>query len=140
MSYYEEARRRAQRLRSPWNLLLIPAVVLPAGSLWWGAVKGLEALHAVFYPAQNLRTASNSIGAIFATVSPFFATIPVAMIVGNYLVWLIPPARRVLAREAEPHPGTGFREAQRQLIQCAKYMVPLGLSVGIIGAVMSWGR
>jgi len=64
MGYYEEARRRAQRRRSPWDLLLIPAVVLPAGSLWWGAVKSLEALHAVLYPGQNLRTASNAVGAI----------------------------------------------------------------------------
>jgi hypothetical protein len=119
---------------------LIPAVVLPAGGLWWGAVKGIEALHGVLYPTQNLQTASNAVGAIFATVSPFFAVIPVALIVGNCVAWLIPPARRVLDREAEPHPGTRFRESQRQLIQLAKYMVPIGLGVAVIGALMSWGR
>jgi hypothetical protein len=89
---------------------------------------------------QNLRTASDAVGAIFATVSPFFAVIPIALIVGNCLLWLIPPARRVLDREARPHPGTRFRESQRQLIQFAKYVVPIGLGIGVVGALMSWGR
>jgi hypothetical protein len=101
-------------------------------------VKGLEALHAVFYPSQNLRTSSNAVGAIFAVVSPFLAVIPVAMIVGNCLVWLVSPVRRILDREAEPHPRTRFPESQRGLFRFAKYMVPIGLGVGVIGALMSW--
>ncbi len=139
MTYYEEARRRARRRRSPWNLLLIPAVILPAGGLWWAAVKSLEALHGIFYPTRHL-LASNAVGAILAAVSPFFAVLPVAMIVGNYLVWLVPPARQVLDREATPYPGTGFRQSQQQLMQFAKYLVPIGLGIGIIGALIPWGR
>jgi len=140
MRYFDEARRRAQRRRSPWNLLLIPAMVLPAAGLWWGAVKSLEALHAVFYPAENLLTSSNGIGPIVATLSPFFSVLPLAMIAGNYLVWLIPPARRVLDREADSYPENRFLESQRQLIQFSKYIVPIGLGIGVIGALVSWRR
>ena len=35
MSYLDEARSRAKRRKSPWNILLIPAVVLPLLTLWW---------------------------------------------------------------------------------------------------------
>jgi hypothetical protein len=139
MSYYEEARRRAQRRRSPWNLLLIPAVGLPAGLLWWAFAKGLEAIHGVLYPGETLKTAPNAVGAIFTAVSPFFAALPIAMLVGNVLVQLIPPARRVLDREAAPYPGTGFHKAQKQLLQFSKYLVPIGVAVGLLGALIPWG-
>jgi hypothetical protein len=139
MSYYQDARRRAQRRRSPWNLLLIPAVLLPAAGLWCGIVEALQAFHRVFYPGETLGTASHSIGPILTAVSPMFAVLPIAMLIGNGLVWLVPPMRRVLDAEAAPHPGTGFWDAQRQLLRGAKYLVPIGLGAGALGAFLTWG-
>ena len=93
-----------------------------------------------FLSSSESEKASNAVGVIVATVAPFFAALTIAMIVGNCLTWLVPPARRVMAREAEPHPGTSFRESQGQLIQLAKYLVPIGLGLGAVGAGMPWGR
>jgi hypothetical protein len=138
MSHYEDARRRGHRRRSPWNLLLIPAVVLPFGLFWWAVAKGLEAIHGARYPGENLITASHSVGVAVAAVSPAFAAIPIAMLVGNCLVRLVPPARRVLDAEAAPYPGTGFHSAQNRLVQLSKYVVPTGLAVGLLGALMPW--
>jgi hypothetical protein len=36
------------------------------------------------------------------------AAIPLAFIVANAMVWLVPPARRALNHEAQGHPGTTF--------------------------------
>jgi hypothetical protein len=58
-------------------------------------------------------------GAILATVSPFFGSIPLSMILGNFLVWLVPPARRILDAEAKPFPETTFWNAQRKLFKLA---------------------
>jgi hypothetical protein len=60
------------------------------------------------------------------------------MLVGNVLVWFLPPARRALDREAVAFPGTNFRESQRDLWRVAAVVVPISLAVGTLGAVLPW--
>ena len=60
------------------------------------------------------------------------------MLTGNVLVWLIPKARRKLNAEAQPHPGTTFREAQSQLLKVAIFLVPLSVSITMLGAMLPW--
>jgi len=59
------------------------------------------------------------------------------MIIGNYVVWLIPPARRMLDEEAKPIPWS-FKNSQKQLLKLAYIIVPVSLALSIIWAVMSW--
>lgn len=138
MSYIEKAKFRAKRRKSAWNLLLLPAIIIPLCAIWVGSYKTLDILHSTIHPGQNFHTTGKGIGTILAAVAPFFGAVPVAMITGNFLVWLIPPARKVLDEEAKPFPSTSFINSQRQLIKMAFILVPVSLAIAIIGAVMPW--
>ncbi len=96
-----------------------------------------ELLHLKYYPRQYL-SKSQGLGTIFVAISPFFGAIPLAMIIGNFLVWLIPPVRQVLEDEARPFPSTKYKNAQKQLFKLALFFVPISLLFAIIGAFLEW--
>ena len=135
--YLKRARVRAQRRKSPWNLLLIPAVVIPFGGLWWSGVMAAELLHLRLYPGQHLLK-SQGLGPVLAAISPFFGALPLAMIIGNLLVRLIPPVRRVLDEETRLFPFTKYRNGQKQLFKIALVLVPLSFLFLVIGALLEW--
>ena len=137
MSYIEEAHARAQRRKSPWNLLLIPTFATACGFLWWSFARLVERLHQSIYPSESITHATGA-GAIVASVAPFFAAIPLAFIVANAMIWLVPPARRALNHEAQGHPGTTFRQSQQQLLAISKLLVPIALTIAAVGVVFSW--
>ncbi|MDD2540626.1 MAG: hypothetical protein PHH28_06230 [Desulfuromonadaceae bacterium] len=138
MNYIENAKLRAKRRKSAWNLLLLPAIIIPLCAIWMSSYKALILLHSTIYPGQNFQTTGQGIGAILAAVTPFFGALPVAMIIGNFLVWLIPPVRKVLDAEAKQFPSTSFLNSQRQLLKFAYVLVPVSLALAIIGALMPW--
>jgi hypothetical protein len=138
MNYIENAKFRAKRRKSAWNLLLLPTIIIPLCAIWIGSYKALDLLHATIHPGQNFQTTGQGIGAILAAVAPFFGALPLAMIIGNFVVWLIPPARRMLDEEAKPIPSTSFINSQKQLLKLAYIIVPVSLVLSIIGAVMPW--
>ncbi|MBJ6802809.1 hypothetical protein [Geomonas propionica] len=138
MDYIEKARFRAKRRKSAWNLLLLPAIITSLCALWVGSYKVLNTLHSTVHPGQNFGITGKGLGAVLAAVTPFFGALPVAMIIGNFLVWLIPPARKALDEEAKPFPSTSFINAQKQLLKLAYVLVPVSLALGILGALMPW--
>src|SRR5436190_24079582 len=104
MNAVAEARARASRRKSQWNLLLIPAVV---GSLavFWGAFVSLGRIaHGLRFADQSLLQ-GRGIGPSLTTLGSFFAAVPLALLAGNLLVWFVTPARRALDREAKPYPA-----------------------------------
>jgi len=137
VNYLDEAQIRARRRRSAWNFLLIPAVLLPLGILAWGLIEVLQRLHQARYPTQDLTSASG-FGPIATTVGALLAAIPLALLIGNGLVWLIGPGRRVLENEASAVPGTSFADAQRQLIRFGTIAIPVFLGIAVVGALISW--
>lgn len=137
-SYLAEAQQRARRRRSPWNLLLIPAVVASLGLLWWFFVALLQVAHGNLYLGQDLASTPRGVGPILTTLSPLFAAIPLGLVFGNALVWLVPPAQRALESEAMLVPGAGFQSTQRVLLRASTLMVPIALALGILGTLMSW--
>ena len=139
MSFLEEAQARAQRRRSRWNALLIPAILVPGGVFMWGFMQVLQSLHQLRYPAQHLTNASG-VGPVLTALGAFIASIPLAMLIGNYLVWFVGPARRTLEHEARGVPGTDFMSARRQLTRVALIVVPVALALGVAGAALSWGE
>ncbi|HEX9084497.1 MAG TPA: hypothetical protein VF836_07145 [Gemmatimonadaceae bacterium] len=138
MSYLDEARQRARRRRSPWDLLLIPAFVSSLGLLWWFFVALLLVAHRNLYLDQDLASTPRGVGPILTTVSPLLAAIPLAMLFANALVWIIPPARRALEREAMLGPRASFQTTQGCLLRGSTLMVPIALALGILGTLMSW--
>jgi hypothetical protein len=133
-----EAQQRARGRRSPWNLLLIPAFVASLGLLWWLFVALLLVAHRNLYLGQDLANTPRGVGPILTTVSPLLAAIPLAMLFGNAVVWLVPPARRAMERQATLVPGTSFQTTQSCLLRGSTLLVPIALALGILGTLMSW--
>jgi hypothetical protein len=136
MSYLDQARSRAKRRKSLWNILLIPAVALPLFTLWWSTSAALSKLYRVIHVGQQFRGLPDSVGGIIMAVAPFFAWLGPSMIIGNLLVATIPPARRVLDAEAAPFAGTDRRSANRDLLRISLLMTPAGLLLAIVGALI----
>ena len=137
MSYYDEARRRAARRKSPWNLLLGATVLISWATMSLAVGFVLNAVHRALYEGQTL-SSHEGVGPILVTVSSLFACLIPAMLVANLFVRLLPPARRALDREAAPFPETGFVEAQRRLLRLGAFIVPASLAVGALGAWLPW--
>ncbi len=138
MNWYDEARSRAGRRRSPWNLLLIPATVVPLGLLWWGFAALLELVHGTLYSAQGFSSTPRGVGPILAAVAPVFAAAPLSMLIGNTLVQWIRPARRALEGEAAHVPRTDFSTVQHQLLRAGLVLVPIGFGLAVLGALLPW--
>ena len=138
MSYIDTARGRARRRKSPWNLLLVPAVVAPWLILSWLTSVGFGKLYGLIHPGRDFIILPQNIGGILMAVAPLFAWLGPAMVIGNLLVAAIPPVRTVLDAEARPFRGTDRRSANRDLLRVSRYMTPAALLVALIGAVMKW--
>ncbi len=128
---------RARRRKSRWNLLLLPAVLLPLAGIWAGLCLTANGLHMHLFPRESLRTAKGA-WPILATIAPFFAALPLSMLLGNLVVWLVPSARRALDSEAISHPGTSFLESQAKLVRLAIYLSPLFIAASLVAAVFPW--
>jgi hypothetical protein len=111
---------------------LIPAVVVALFLIWAGSFALAEFAHECLYYGQSLRTA-RGVGPVLATVGPFFGALPLAMLIGNYLIHLIPPARQALDSEASAYRGTSYRPAQAGLIKMAAPLVLLSVAVTVFG-------
>ena len=133
----EEARKRAQRRKSKWNLLLIPAVFLPLVLFACLTSYGLFFLRDLIH-GQIQNSSDKNIGEILMAVSPLIGWAPIAAIFGNYLVKLIPTAQTVLDQEASTVLGTDFVSANRDLWKLGKISVPGCILVGLIGSTLPW--
>lgn len=140
--YFTRARERAKRRKSPWNLLLIPLGLGAMGASWYGFLWLLVvALNAAMsrHPTtvgELMRSDCKGIGPVVFFVSPFFAAIPVGLLLGNCIVWCIPPARRVFVNEAKGVWHASFADAQRDLLLVARYVVPAALLLAFGGGIL----
>jgi hypothetical protein len=137
MGYVDEARARAKRRKSRWNFLLIPAVLLPLMVFWWATTAALGELYRVMHEGRQFTVLPDTIGGILMAVAPLFAWLAPSMILGNWFLAAIPPARRVLDAEASGFPGTDRRSAQRDLLGMSFVLTPVGLLVGLVGALIT---
>lgn len=133
MSFMDEARARARRRRTRWNLLLIPAVAIPWLAAWWFSISALGRVYRLMHPSASFSVLPDTIGGTFMVIGPLIAWLPVAMVVGNLLVHAVPAARRSLDREATTVPGTDFGSSNRGLLRASAVLVPVGLAVGLLG-------
>lgn len=106
-------------------------------AIWAGLCGAANVMHMHMFPGESLRTAKGA-WPILATLAPFFAAVPLALLIGNVLVWLVPSARRALDLEANPHPGTSFRESQAKLTTLALYMTPVSIAASLVAATFPW--
>ena len=123
--YLGRARHRATRRKGLWNFLLFAAVVATIGISTVLLVRiadfyvQFQGSPPVFAPeSPEWKRTVVACGALLVSL-------PIGMVLANLLIWLIPPARRALDREAVAHPGTDYRTAQRQLTYMARKMIGL---------------
>ncbi len=127
----------ATRPRSRWNLLIL-LIGLPIwGFLTLALVKFLEGIHLWIHPFQPLAT-SKGIGTILVVVAPLIQSIPIAMLSANYVVHLIPAARRALDEESVAYPRADFHQSQGQLVRVSLLILPFAFVASLTGVVLSW--
>jgi hypothetical protein len=133
--YMQGMERRAQRRKSPWNLLLALFAIVLIPLIWFILVKiALTAGLLLAGFTDDLDKRSN-LAAILVVIPLFFVSLPLAGLVINRLVKLIPRALEVFDREAEGDDlakiegrvGPKFKEAQTGLKIAAAIVSPLTL-------------
>jgi hypothetical protein len=139
--YYRNARWRAQQRKSAWNILLIALSLAAWVAIWHALFWLVWAFHVAIYPQHQLADfwprgiSTHSFALSFLMV---FALAPAAMtlgfMLGNALLWLLPPPRRTLDAESQGYPGTSFTESMRGLGKICLWALPIGLAVSLIAA------
>jgi len=133
MGYFEEARKRASRRRSAWNLLLIPAVLGTWAAMWYASVQAVGQLLRYTRPGLHFVLLPDSGAGTLIGLGLLFAWLPLAMVVSNVLVATVAPARRTLDREAQAVPGTDLVSANTRLLKVMLVITPTGLFLAILG-------
>ena len=135
------AQKRSLRRKTAWNLLL-PLFAIP---LWvafvWLLVAGAWSAHLAFHPslvgpARLFPTPVTSATALMLFPS-FFAAMCPALVVSNFLVYLIPPARRAMNNEDEGFRGVDYVSSQSALIKVGTFILVAAVVLGLIGAVLT---
>jgi hypothetical protein len=138
MGYITDARRRAGRRRSLWNLLLIPCYFVPWFVLTVASLIALGRLYGRVHTVSGFGLVPDTVGGIFMAVGSLFAWLGPSMILANLLVATVAPARLALDREAAPFPGTDRPAANRSLLRLSRYLTLAGVAVALTGVVIPW--
>ncbi len=139
-TFLQKARQRSQRRKSVWNLLLlgfIPIWLLLA----FVVIELFLLLHVAIYPEQagylrKFWRSNLDVAGLLMFAPPFIATIPIAMVVINFLVYLIPPARRAMDKEDRNIPGVDYHSSQRALIKIGAVATVVAVLLASIGAAI----
>jgi hypothetical protein len=141
-TFLESSRTRSSRRKSGWNLLL-PIVIFPLWiGIWWMAIE-LGCVAHLLLAGRSVPPISDwmkvlgsgmSFAHFLILFSPLIPTMTAAAVIGNYLVYLVPPARRAMDAEDRAFPGTEYPTAQRELKRLTLYTAPIALALLLLGA------
>lgn len=132
----------AARRRSAWNWLL-PALFLP---LWLGflglCVEAASQLHVLMHPGAAGHMAAFWRGGLdgprlLILIPLLIATLAPALMLANFLIYRIPPARRALQQEGRGHAGADYDSSQRTLFRFGVIIAALAAIPVAIGAWLS---
>ena len=132
--YITEARSRAQRRKSLWNVLLFVFAFLSIGFITFYSSKYIIYLFQSATTPFSTIAQKHDIQLIFITLPLFLVSIPWGLMLGNILIWLIPPARRTLDKEAEGYKGCSFEESMRNLFKMALIMPVILIPIAIFAS------
>jgi len=139
--------RRAKR-KSGWDLLQLFVVVPLLGGCFGLLFLAAWQLHTLFYPEHighfkefwGRGVSGHAFISSFLLVMPLFIpAITFSLIFSNFLMWLIPPARRAMNAEAAGDPEMTFRGANIGLIKFGGIASAIAILLSLIGA-MSLGN
>jgi hypothetical protein len=137
-TFAANARFRAQRRRSPWNLVLIPLGLGSVIAVNYLLFRVVWEVHTLFYPSHHLHdfwqrgiTLGSFVPSFLMVFAPTPGSIGAGLMLGNLLAWTIPGARRTFNAEASGFPGTDFRSAMRGLWQWVCVTLPAGMVIAL---------
>ena len=131
--YCSEARKRAQRRKSPWNVALF-LTILPLTAFWWFALL-MIVLWIPHHGALSFREAAqHDIPMMFITLPFIVLAFVLAMISANFLFYHIPPARRAFDAEAGDNPNLHYGNAQKDLLKIAAVMAIVFIPIALIAS------
>lgn len=134
-TYYHQARQRAKRRKSPWNLILIPFAMFGIAGTAFLIAKGLLALQQLFIPPDAILAHWTRIGAILMFVPIIFPALAIGMMIANLIAWCIPRARRTFEKEARGIKGASFKEAMRSLAIASVILLFAVAPICLLGAL-----
>jgi H+/gluconate symporter-like permease len=138
-TWVANARRRSRRRKSPWNILL-----LVFGVALWAAIAAVigwagATLHGSLHPTavplfDSGPLRMNSALVLFPSI---FAALCPALLLTNFLVYLIPPARRAMEAEDREYPGTDYTSSRRALSKLGLWIWVICLPIALVGILVS---
>ena len=138
-NWLAHAQQRSKRRKSAWNYLL-PLFGFPiwaaftASLVWLGHV-----IRSAFHPHQPPPVFSPgpmSASDTLVSIASFIVAIPAAMLVTNFLVYRIAPARRAMEAEDRNFPGVGYRSSQHALFKLWLWLLAICLPLILVGAAL----
>jgi len=139
--YFRRAQERAQRRKSPWNLILLPLVLFGILIISGGQFSFFWQVNTWVYPEHAgrlwniMRGNDHQVSQMLMTLPCLFTGIPLGMLLANCIAWCIPPARRIFDREAKGVTHASFRSSMSDLGKVSLFVVPISLALGVIGAL-----
>lgn len=134
LQYIAGMRSRATRRKSKWNLLLFPFTISGIALSWYSLVEPLLGFRSRYFPIDAFLMNGTRLGNIALYVAPFFPSICVGVLVANFAVWMIPPARRALNEEARGVAGTDFKSSNLAVTKLLVLTSVLMLPIAATGA------
>lgn len=112
--YFSRIHERSQRRKNPWNLLLAFFVLVGLATCWSAFALLSSWLYSDFRGPHHFGQTDTNAAGIFLYVPIVFPSIPLGMILGNFLLWCVPPARVALEKE-DATIGLTLAKAQKDL-------------------------
>jgi hypothetical protein len=110
---------------------------------WYALFQLVWKFHTAIYPEHQFAefwrpgiSMANFMLSFLMMFSVTPAALALGFMLGNILIWLIPPARRVLDVEAIGYPGTSFVESMRGLSKICLWALPIGFAVALTAAYL----
>lgn len=140
-TWLQNAQQRSTRRKSPWNLLLL--LIFPLWlAVWWALVDAGYLMHFVLHH-EHVPSGSNwmqhlngpfTLSQALLVFAPLVPALSGSMVIGNFAIYLIPPARRAMDAEDRNYPGTDYATAQKALSRLTLYSAPVALILTLLGA------
>jgi hypothetical protein len=137
--YLARARARSRASKTIWDVLFVPVAFVAMGAYWYAFTIAALWLHRLIYPASAAFASakhSMTLAEALMGLPPFFAAMPFGFMTSNLVMWLVPLARRASEAKAKGVKWASYQESQRGLFRIALILVPLGLGLALIGALI----
>jgi hypothetical protein len=140
-TWLKNAQHRSTRRKSAWNLLLL--LIFPLWLLlWWALVQAGYMTHFVFHSGTvpwGSNWMQHMIGSItlpqaLLIFAPMVPALSGSMVIGNFLIYLIPPARLAMDAEDRDYPCTDYATAQKAFSKLTLYTAPVAVVLVLAGA------